>query len=328
MKTTSLLLDEQLRLETGWRDLPDPGVGEALVRVEYAGVCGSDLHVLTSGAWVSYWPATLGHEVAGVVEACPGGELPLGTPVVIDSRVPCGRCAGCRQAANLCEQLAWVGEAFPGGFAGHLVIAAGSLVRRPEELEGAIAVLAEPLAVAMHALARSAAVLGEEPAGALIVGYGPIGALVHAAIARRCAGIEVAVREPLAERRRLASAFGARIEETDAPPGQHRLVIEAAGSASAVRTALRSTARGGCLVLVALGHQPVEWLPAELVESSVSVLGCSGFDGELPLAVAELAADPERYRPLVTEAVLIGEAAARLSSLAARPAAGKLLVCP
>ncbi len=329
MKTRALLLDEQLRLEVGWRDLSDPAAGEALVRVEHAGVCGSDLHVMATGAWVASWPATLGHEVAGVVEACPGGELATGTPVVVDSRVPCGCCAGCGRAANLCERLAWVGEALPGGFAEHLVIAASSLVVRPEALEGAIAALAEPLAVAMHAIGRAT----DPPGGgvlehALVVGYGPIGALAHAELERRHPGVVVTVRERLEERRLLASAFGARVGDVAPPGGGYPLVVDAAGTPAALHEAIRAAARGGCVLLVALGHHPVELLPADLAEASLSLVGCSGFAGELPGAVAELTADPDRYRPLVTEAVLLEEAPLRLAELTRRPSAGKLLVCP
>ncbi len=78
VRTDALLLDQQLALSLGTRELPAPAPGEALVRVAWAGVCGSDLHVLETGAWVAYWPATLGHEVAGVVQDCPGGEMAPG----------------------------------------------------------------------------------------------------------------------------------------------------------------------------------------------------------------------------------------------------------
>ena len=319
--TRALLLDEQLRLSLGERQLAPPRPGEALVRVEHAGVCGSDLHVLSSGAWVSYWPATLGHEVVGLVSSCPGGELAAGTRVVVDSRVPCGSCAGCSRAANLCERLAWVGEAFPGGFAEELVIAASSLVPCPQQLEPAIAVLAEPLAVAMHAVSRAT----RSPQRVLLLGYGPIGALVHAEIEHRFPQAAVHVREPLGSRRQLAAAFGA---DTSEPPAAPDLVVDAAGYPGSLVDALALTARGGELLVVALGHEAVSVVPADLVEQAVTVSGCSGFDDELPAAVARLAADPERYRPLVTEAVLLEEAVERLSAIGGQPAAGKLVIAP
>src|ERR1039458_7506625 len=108
MKTDALLLDEQLHLRLGTRQLPAPVPGEALVRVAWAGVCGSDLHVLGTGAWVAYWPATLGHEVVGVVQDCPGREIAPGTTVVVDSRLPCGKCPGCQVAPSLCYEMSWL----------------------------------------------------------------------------------------------------------------------------------------------------------------------------------------------------------------------------
>ena len=116
--TDALMLDQQLNVVLGMRELPAPQPGQALIRVAWAGVCGSDLHVLKTGAWVAYWPATLGHEVAGVVQECPGDEFAPGTTVVVDSRLPCAKCAGCQTAPSLCERMQWLGEAIPAGSPG------------------------------------------------------------------------------------------------------------------------------------------------------------------------------------------------------------------
>ena len=214
--TEALLLDEQLALSLGTRQLPPPLAGEALVRVAWAGVCGSDLHVLRTGEWVAYWPATLGHEVVGVVQECPGAEVAPGTVVVVDSRIPCRRCAGCQKAVSLCENMSWLGEAMPGGFARHLVVPVTSLVRCPPQIEPAVAVLAEPLAVAMHAVSS----LMRRPDDVLVLGYGPVGALVHLELARRWPGLAMSVSEIFGPRRQLAMALGARLAPL--PPGDDR----------------------------------------------------------------------------------------------------------
>jgi len=101
--------------------------------------------------------------------------------------------------------MSWLGEARPGGFARHTVVPVTSLVTCPTHLEPAIAVLAEPLAVAMHAVSR----LSRRPDDALIIGYGPIGALVHLELVRRWPGLAVSISEPAADRRRLGLALGA-----------------------------------------------------------------------------------------------------------------------
>jgi threonine dehydrogenase-like Zn-dependent dehydrogenase len=336
--TDALLLGSDLRLVLGRRELTGPAIGEALVRVEWAGVCGSDLHVLRTGAWVQSWPATLGHEIVGLVESCPGGELDPGTRVVVDSRVSCGRCAGCRQAPNLCENLGWVGEAFPGGFERHLVAPVGSLVVCPASIEAAVAVLAEPLAVAMHALSRA----GGPPAGSavLLIGYGPIGALLHLELNRRRPGTPVTVREPNQARRALAEAFGATVEwrpagggdpDPEAAKGHGSrlpLVIDAAGYPGSLADAVASAGNGGTVLIVALGHHPVALLPADVVERALTIVGSNGFDTELPEAVAALDAEPERYRLVITEAVTLEEAPARLAAVAAHPATGKVVIRP
>lgn len=321
----AVLLERDLTLRLGSRQLPPPGDGEALVRVEWAGVCGSDLHVLRTGAWVSYWPATPGHEVIGVVEGCPGGELAAGQRVVVDSRVPCWECDGCAVALNLCQRLAWVGEAFPGGFETHLVAPVRGLVSCPPELEPAMGVLSEPLAVAMHAIGRLPC--PQLPSQALIVGYGPVGALVHLEIARRWPEISVAVREPDPGRRMLAAAFGADAA-ADAEQARWQLVIDAAGYPGSLLDAMAAAANGGTVLAVALGHRPVELLPAQIVESELTIVGSNGFDGELPEAVHALTDDPDRWRPLISEAVLLDDAADRLSELAGSPAPGKVVIRP
>jgi threonine dehydrogenase-like Zn-dependent dehydrogenase len=328
MRTDALLLDRELHLSLGSREIAPPEPGEALVRVEFAGVCGSDLHVLSTGAWVAYWPATLGHEVVGVVQECPSAEIAVGTRVVVDSRVPCGTCRGCTESAHLCNQMAWLGEALPGGFARHLLVRVGGLVPYPEALEGAIAVLAEPLAVAAHAVSR----LSCAPQDALILGYGPIGALVHAELARRWPGVPIFVSEPRDDRRTLALALGARPASqgrTDgSAPQTFSLVVDAAGYPHSLADACASASNHGTVLVVALSSEPVSIVPAELVERALTLVGSIGFDAELAQAVALLSADPDRYRPLVTETLLLEEAAERLGALTTSPSAGKVVIRP
>jgi threonine dehydrogenase-like Zn-dependent dehydrogenase len=333
--TDALLLDEHLTIALGTRQLPPPGPGEALVRVAWAGVCGSDLHVLRTGEWVAYWPATLGHEVVGVVAECPGAEIASGTPVVVDSRLPCRKCPGCRKAPSLCHNMSWLGEALPGGFARHLVVPVTSLVPCPGHLEPAVAVLAEPLAVAMHAVSR----LAQRPDDVLLLGYGPVGALVHLELVRRWPGLRVSVSEPSEGRRQLAVALGAGLaasasdndsdNDSDSASDSDRdgsglfsLVVDAAGYPQSLADACTRAHNGGTVLLVALSFDAVNVVPAQLVERSLTIVGSVGFDDELEKALLVLAADPDRYRPLVTEAVLLEEAAERLAALASAPSPG------
>jgi NADPH:quinone reductase-like Zn-dependent oxidoreductase len=161
--TDALLLDRDLALRSGRIALPAPLPGQMVVRVAWSGVCCCDLYALRTGDRVTCWPATLGHEVAGTVESCPGGELPAGSPVVIDPR----------------------GPAHPGGFAGHVLIGARHAVACPDGLEAAIAVLAVPLALAGTGLVvRPGDDLGMPGWVRFSIGWAPQMAILRAALRR------------------------------------------------------------------------------------------------------------------------------------------------
>jgi len=317
--TDALVLREDLSLALEQRVLSSTPLGSALIAVEYAGICGSDLHVLNTGDWVTTWPAILGHEIIGIVEDCPGGEFSTGDRVVVDSRVPCNGCLGCQTAANLCENLAWVGEIVPGGYQRHTVLDVGLLHLCPPELDARVGVLAEPLAVAMHGVSR----LREIPPAALILGYGPIGALVHSELSRLRPDCVITVREPNSDRRQLAEACGATLtsESTRWP-----LVVDAAGYATSISDAIDLTAHGGSILAIAIPHTSTQIDAQGLVERSISLIGSVGFNDELAQAITSLNDNPDHYRALVTEEVPLALAADRLRTMPTRPAAGKVVI--
>ena len=319
MEVPAFMIDAELRMSVGRRELPEPGPGEALVRVEWAGLCGSDLHVMRSGEWVTEWPATLGHEIFGRLE----GD---GRAVVVDSRLPCGRCGACATDPDRCPHLQFVGEACPGGFASHCVVPTRLLHDVPDGLEGSTAVLAEPLAVALHALSH----LRDAPARAAVLGHGPIGALVHAELRRRHPDAEIDVAEPAALRRSLARAFGAHTAAAagELPHGAYDLVVDAAGYATSLSDAIRAAAPGGQVLLLALSEAAVPVRPMELVERRVTVTGSNAFVDELPQAIELLAAEGWRYDPVVTDAVALDELPAVAAAQIERPDAVKVLVRP
>lgn len=293
-------LGQDLRFRFARRAFRAPIAGELRVRVEWAGICGSDLHVARTGRWVTDWPAVLGHEFFGHVDAVGENvDLAPGTPVVADSRIACGACAGCAASPAECVNLAFVGEACAGGFATHCLLPASSVVTVPLDLDGAIAALAEPLACALHALGH----LGRVPERVAILGHGPLGALVHLALRDLDDSIEIAVAEPLELRAELALALGAELLPEDASDGVFDAVFDVAGYAGSLGRAVSLCAVGGDVVVVALASGQEKIGPSALVEREVIVRGSHAFRDELPTAVTLLASAPWRFRPLVTDAV-------------------------
>ena len=136
-------------------DVPRPaaGPGEVLLRVEVAGVCGTDLY-LHAGEFGPSYPLTPGHEIVGVVEEL--GEavegVALGDRVVLDNTTACGRCEQCRRARlAFCRNLLAQGVNRPGGFAEFVTAAAGKCFV-VNDLRPETAVFAEPLACVVHGL--------------------------------------------------------------------------------------------------------------------------------------------------------------------------------
>lgn len=298
--TTALLLNEDLSLTVGTREVSELADGEVLVDVDYAGICGSDLHVLRTGDWVAYWPATLGHEVAGRVRRSRHPGFAAGDGVVADSRIPCRIEDGRLRSDRLADDLQWLGEARPGGYAGAMVIPGDSLYPVPAGLDSVDAVLAEPLAVVMCAIDQLPVHALESVA---ILGYGPIGALTHAEVSRRWPQARVTVVEPNARRADLALSQGATLGELDGTT-RYQVVIDAAGYPGSLEAAIAATARGGSVLLIALGHSAATVLPSTLVEHSLNVIGSVGFDDRhVGEALDALATQPSRYNAIVTHTV-------------------------
>lgn len=173
--------------------MPVARAGEALLRVRRVGICGTDLHIF-QGDLDARVPrgGIIGHEtLAEVVEAPRESGFRSGDRVVVEPVVSCGACRACRMgAAYLCYRLQVLGVDLPGGMRDHWAVGVDRLLRVPDALGDDAAAMIEPLAVATHVVRRAAVNSGD---GALVLGGGPIGALV--AMLCRYRGARVAVAE-------------------------------------------------------------------------------------------------------------------------------------
>lgn len=321
-----LLLERDLSLHVGFHeDLPLDD-GQLRIAIAAAGVCGSDLHAIGTGHWVEYWPAVLGHEVSGVVTESTSPGFPVGTVVVLDSRLPCGECSGCAISPRFCLSLAWLGETRPGGYAESIVVPATQAYRVPDGLGADLAVLAEPLAVVLSALSYPR----RTPRTIAVLGFGPIGALAAVEARRRWPQAALNVVEPEERRRGFASDMGLScVAELEAlPPGStYDLVIDAAGYPRSVNDALRHAHTGAMIVLLALGNSRVEADAADLVEKGVEIVGSIGFDHtDLTEALSILAAEPDPLERCITHKVPLAEAPEFFAAKAHRQALKTVIV--
>ena len=193
---------------------PTPGPGEVLVEVARNGICGSDLHTYTgttAGASMHVPGIVLGHEFSGTVRAVGEGvdDVAVGLPVAVAPIEWCGECWACRQGhPNLCRKLAiYGGYRLPlhGGLAPFVAVTRRSVFPVPAGLDVVDAALAEPVAVAVHAVRMAPTMFGTT---VVVLGGGPIGLGVLQSAVAAGAALTV-VSEPSEARRAVARACGA-----------------------------------------------------------------------------------------------------------------------
>jgi|APCry1669191812_1035378.scaffolds.fasta_scaffold04023_4 (R,R)-butanediol dehydrogenase/meso-butanediol dehydrogenase/diacetyl reductase len=285
-------------------DVPEPELrqpDEVMLSVRAAGVCGSDLHNYRTGRWFGRLPITPGHEFVAEVVAVGSAvtDLTVGEQVVADSRVCCGHCAACVQGAgNRCRALGYVGEVCEGGFAERVVLPRHQLHRVPAAVAPAIAVLAEPLAVALHVVRRLAPCPGEP---ILVTGGGPIGGLTLVFLAHEGYGPLYLVERHSERAERVRAATGAALVSVEQLPSLSlRYAVDATGVPTVVRAVADALAPGGRLALVGLGDEPTALDLSALVERELEIVGCSVYAGELPAAIAQLEALTGRLQGLTS----------------------------
>jgi (R,R)-butanediol dehydrogenase/meso-butanediol dehydrogenase/diacetyl reductase len=283
-------------------DIPTPSVrpGTVKIKVQWTGICGTDLHEFEDGPIFcpapghphpltgESVPVVLGHELAGVIdEVGPDvGGLSVGDRVALEPFITCGKCEYCvADRYNLCTKAGYYGlSGWGGGFAEY-VVAEAHRVHPIGELSTEIGALVEPLAVAHHAVRRSGAKPGET---AVVFGGGPIGLFVTAVL--RAIGVERVVSVEISSVRKAkahdAGAFlvldptvddvVARVKELTGGYGAD-IAFECVGASPALQSALDSTKSGGTVVNVSIWGHKAEIDMFGLVMREIQLIGTSAY---------------------------------------------------
>ncbi len=244
--------------EVTYRDEPDPtaGAGDAIVRIDSVGICGSDMHAYHGKDPRRVPPLVLGHEAAGVVES----GTDVGRRVVINPLVSCGQCDDCQGGrSNLCANRKLIGMELPGAFADRVAVPECNLIAMPDGMDPALAALTEPAATSLHAvnLAARAAHRPLSESRALVLGGGSIG-LFAALCLRRHGCAEIALGDTNALRRQSAESIGvATVYDPLGGSGQPAegtidVVIDAVGTAATRQAAVAAVRPGGVIMHIGL----------------------------------------------------------------------------
>lgn len=313
---------------------PQPREGEVRIRVGFVGICGSDLHYFFHGANgenVVREPLVPGHELAGWVDLDPSGAHAEGTPVTVHPARFGVPVAGLDAEPHLWPGGSYLGSAgtmphTQGAMSECIVVDERMLRELPATLPVRRAALAEPLGVALHAVARAGNVDG---ARVLVSGAGPIGTLVAVAAAHRGAEhvtVSDLRQEPLERARQLGADRTVVAGDSEAADEAYDVVFECSGAPQAVSAAAKAVRPRGTVVQVGMladRDQPVNLAP--MVSKEAQLVGTLRFVDEIDVAIDLLDSDTGIER-VVTHDFGLDDVVQAFSTARDATMSGKVLV--
>ncbi len=309
-------------MEPARRPLVAPGPGEARLRIEACGICGSDLHIYRAPDLVPEG-TTLGHEMVGVVESV-GDEVSewrAGDRVTVEPLISCGRCEMCLQGYdNRCPEYGIIGMHQPGGFSEQIIVPARRLYKVSEALAAPVAALSEPVAVVVHGLQLGGFTPGQQ---VLVLGGGTIGLLTVAVARLWGAGdIVLTARHPhqveLGRRLGASEVFAPEeVSPTELPQLLESrppdLVVETVGGeADTLAAAGAAVAPGGTVVVLGVFTAEIRLAPMPLLKKEVCLRWSlcytrSEAGADFSEAIGLITAHPELFGSLLTHELPLAE---------------------
>jgi (R,R)-butanediol dehydrogenase/meso-butanediol dehydrogenase/diacetyl reductase len=326
MKAARWYAAKDIRVET--TDIPSTKVGQVKIAVQFAGICGSDLHEYVHGPQLipvdKPYPlnghqgvTTLGHEFSGIIEEVGEGvvNLKVGDRVVVEPIFKNFESPFIINGKyNLSEPLGFVGLSGNGGFAPYVVVEDYMVHKIPDTMSFEKGALVEPAAVAVYAVLQSGLQIGQT---VLVSGAGPIGLLcVQAALA---AGATTVIVTDIAEKRlEKAISIGAthviNAKEEGIPQKIKAITglgvdvfLDCAGVQASYSTGIESLKNGGTAVLVALFGKPVSTNALDQVLREITVKGIIAYRNIFPQVIALIDSGRMPVEKLVTRKIVLDD---------------------
>ena len=325
------------------REVPDPvpAEGQVVIRSTLAGMCGTDLHIHAGGFFTEY-PLTPGHEITGEVMSWgPGVEgLRRGQRVVVDNASACGYCSQCGRGEPLfCRHFHSLGVNAPGGFAEQVVTRADKCFAA-DDLPPDLAVLAEPLACAVHGMD----VLQLRPgADVVMIGSGTTGLLLAQLLIHGGAS-RLTVAGPSEFKLQLARSFGVdrivQVSRSDAEgtaatlrdmsPGGYDVVIDATGASSVVQHLPRLAKDNGTVLVYGMCDEEdrVAWSPYEIFRRQLTVKGSFAQVNCFDRSLGMLRSGRIRGDGLITHRFRLDQYGDALAAVRSDPTCLKAIIAP
>ncbi|WP_411682347.1 NAD(P)-dependent alcohol dehydrogenase [Clostridium thailandense] len=279
MKNTEAILVVPGTMEIKEAPMPVPKDDEVLIKIEYIGICGSDVHGFEAGPFIPPSDPNqkigLGHECSGEVVGIGAKvtKFKIGDKVCIEPGVPCGKCRFCLEGKyNICPDVDFMATQpnYKGALTNYLCHPESFVYKLPDNMSTMEGALVEPAAVGMHAAMSADAKLGKK---IIILGAGCIGLMTLQAC-RAMGATEIVVVDILPKRLEIAKKLGAmevvnglkedtvvRCKELLGNLGAD-IVFETAGSQITAKQAPHLVIRGGKIMVVGTipGETPIDFL--------------------------------------------------------------------
>lgn len=306
---------------------------EVLIKVQYCGICGSNLHIYVEGIGIG-----LGHEFSGdIVEL--GSEVDgwkIGDRVAVNPRVPCRECYWCRRGEiELCEKLFLRATRHQGAFSTYTKAKQNQLYKLPDRLTYEEGAIVEPTACALHVIRISKIKMGDV---VTVLGLGPIGQLV-ARLAKMSGAKAVYATEISPSRMELAGDVVDLVINPKAADPVDRIleltggmgpdiVFECAGNTETTKESIALARRGGTVVIPGMCFEPVETSFIDVVLKGLTLRGSLAWSvGEFAMAFDLIKKGRINVKPLFTDIFPLEEINKAFEK-ALKGEGGKILVNP
>ena len=311
-------------------DTPTAHAGEVLVRVAFAGICGSDMHIIHGDNAFVRFPRITGHEFAGVVESLGDNVegVAIGDRVCVDPVISCGECYPCRIGRpNVCGSLEVIGVHRDGGFEELVAVPAANVHRLPDHIGLDAAALVEPYTIAANVLDRMQPHPGDR---LMILGAGVIGmTILQMALAKGIKDIIVTdvINERLAAAKELGATHVFNSREHDVEKevlaltqGEGvPLIADAACVPALLPQMLRLASAAGRIGLLGFSVQPSDLVQLEVIKKELTLVGSRLNNRKFPEVLGLMASGQLDPLALVSHRLPLSDMPSAIDMLDHRP---------